>query len=223
MTIMKQRILYFANLILCTLFLSAHVTALSPSTNISLNHAYAKGNGNYDVVLKGDPGSKLGLYVNDKNPVFATVNKKDWATFHKVKVVDKGKLSFTRVYTTKGKSVQKPINYVRFTSIGSDTNVGFSESNPSQSLKTTVTPATPVTTPEQSMTTPPASTVVTPAPQPTCTNGTYVNSAGSTVCSPETASSAPAGATAKCVDGTYSFSQSHSGTCSHHGGVAQWL
>lgn len=36
-------------------------------------------------------------------------------------------------------------------------------------------------------------------------------------------SGAPAGATARCVDGTYSFSTSHSGACSHHGGVAQWL
>lgn len=35
--------------------------------------------------------------------------------------------------------------------------------------------------------------------------------------------SPPPGATAKCRDGTYSFSQHHSGTCSHHGGVAQWL
>jgi hypothetical protein len=34
---------------------------------------------------------------------------------------------------------------------------------------------------------------------------------------------APPGATAQCRDGTYSFSQTHSGTCSHHGGVAQWL
>src|SRR5439155_18767336 len=33
----------------------------------------------------------------------------------------------------------------------------------------------------------------------------------------------PPGATARCVDGTYSFSQHHSGTCSHHGGVAVWL
>jgi hypothetical protein len=59
--------------------------------------------------------------------------------------------------------------------------------------------------------------------QPTCSNGTYVNSAGNTVCSPYSAPSAPAGATAQCVDGTYSFSQTHSGTCSHHGGVTQWL
>jgi len=37
------------------------------------------------------------------------------------------------------------------------------------------------------------------------------------------AGSTPAGATARCRDGTYSFSQHHSGTCSHHGGVAAWL
>lgn len=35
--------------------------------------------------------------------------------------------------------------------------------------------------------------------------------------------SAPPGATARCRDGTYSFSKHHSGTCSHHGGVAAWL
>jgi Protein of unknown function (DUF3761) len=56
-----------------------------------------------------------------------------------------------------------------------------------------------------------------------CTNGTYTNSAGNTVCSPESVPTAPAGATAKCEDGTYSFSESRSGTCSHHGGVAEWL
>jgi hypothetical protein len=56
-----------------------------------------------------------------------------------------------------------------------------------------------------------------------CTNGTYVNSAGNTVCRPENSPTAPAGATAECEDGTYSFSESRSGTCSHHGGVARWL
>jgi hypothetical protein len=33
----------------------------------------------------------------------------------------------------------------------------------------------------------------------------------------------PTGATAKCKDGTYSKSTHHSGTCSSHGGVAEWL
>lgn len=88
----------------------------------------------------------------------------------------------------------------------------------------TPTPTQPAPTP-----TPSPAPTPTPAPDPTstaptdCTNGTYVNTAGNTVCSPETSSTVPVGATAQCVDGTYSFSQSHSGTCSHHGGVAQWL
>ncbi len=64
------------------------------------------------------------------------------------------------------------------------------------------------------------------APAPTadlsCPNGTYVNSVGNTVCSPYASSSIPAGATAQCRDGSYSFSQSRSGTCSHHGGVSVW-
>jgi hypothetical protein len=33
----------------------------------------------------------------------------------------------------------------------------------------------------------------------------------------------PPGATARCRDGTYSYSQHRSGTCSYHGGVARWL
>jgi hypothetical protein len=32
----------------------------------------------------------------------------------------------------------------------------------------------------------------------------------------------PPGATARCRDGTYSFSHTHSGTCSWHGGVLTW-
>lgn len=51
----------------------------------------------------------------------------------------------------------------------------------------------------------------------------YTNSAGRHVQSPTYYPSAPRGATARCVDGTYSFSQNRRGTCSHHGGVAQWL
>ena len=57
-------------------------------------------------------------------------------------------------------------------------------------------------------------------------NSNYdTNSAGNTVHSPAKTidGRVPAGATAQCGDGTYSLSQSHRGTCSHHGGVAQWL
>lgn len=30
------------------------------------------------------------------------------------------------------------------------------------------------------------------------------------------------GPTARCCDGTYSYSQNHQGTCSHHRGVCEW-
>lgn len=59
--------------------------------------------------------------------------------------------------------------------------------------------------------------------QPSCPNGTYVNTYGNTVCSPYESSGVPADASAQCSDGTYSFSQSRRGTCSGHGGVAKWL
>ena len=51
----------------------------------------------------------------------------------------------------------------------------------------------------------------------------YTNSRGERVQSPTYYNQAPAGATALCRDGTYSFSRSRRGTCSGHGGVAQWL
>jgi hypothetical protein len=60
---------------------------------------------------------------------------------------------------------------------------------------------------QKAATKPPASTAAAPAATPAAT-------AGNTV---------PTGATAKCKDGTYSKSKHHSGTCSSHGGVAEWL
>lgn len=53
----------------------------------------------------------------------------------------------------------------------------------------------------------------------------YINVDGNKIQSPTYSNngSVPAGATAKCGDGTYSFSQHRSGTCSHHGGVVRWL
>ena len=51
----------------------------------------------------------------------------------------------------------------------------------------------------------------------------YINVDGYRVQSPTYYNSVPAGATALCRDGTYSFSRNRRGTCSHHGGVARWL
>ena len=53
-----------------------------------------------------------------------------------------------------------------------------------------------------------------------CSRGYYKNVSGHCVHSPSTTA---AGATAKCRDATYSYSEHASGTCSHHGGVAVWI
>jgi hypothetical protein len=76
---------------------------------------------------------------------------------------------------------------------------------------------------------PPMPVAVAPAPDSqlqgsgSCTADYYRNSSGNCVHRPEQAPARPAGATAKCTDGAYSFSQHRQGTCSGHGGVAQWL
>src|SRR4051812_37623921 len=56
-------------------------------------------------------------------------------------------------------------------------------------------------------------------------NHYYSNSSGNTVHAPayDLDNDVPAGASAKCGDGTYSFSEHRSGTCSHHRGVSSWL
>ena len=50
----------------------------------------------------------------------------------------------------------------------------------------------------------------------------YANVSGHQVHRPMLAARKPAGATAHCGDGSWSFSEHHQGTCSHHGGVAEW-
>jgi uncharacterized protein DUF3761 len=70
---------------------------------------------------------------------------------------------------------------------------------------TASTTAAPQTSTEEQKTVPPASTAVE-----------------SRAPGRSAAVSAPADATAKCKDGTYSHSKTHTGACSHHGGVAEW-
>jgi uncharacterized protein DUF3761 len=53
----------------------------------------------------------------------------------------------------------------------------------------------------------------------------YINSRGQWIPSPTHTVDGrpPVGPTARCRDGAFSFSQSRQGTCSWHGGVAEWL
>jgi len=79
-----------------------------------------------------------------------------------------------------------------------------------------------------------ADTTVSVAPSPEqqapiennlVSHGHYVNKDKQIVHSPSktVTGKAPSGASAQCRDGSYSFSRNHRGTCSHHGGAAQWL
>lgn len=71
-----------------------------------------------------------------------------------------------------------------------------------------------------------AATPATAAPilhAASCAASEYQNVDGDCVPRPEQAPTPPDGATAQCRDGAYSFSRHHTGTCSGHGGVAQWL
>jgi Protein of unknown function (DUF3761) len=54
-------------------------------------------------------------------------------------------------------------------------------------------------------------------------NEHYSNCDGQTVHNPANYEGVPAGASAICRDGTFSFSRHRRGTCSRHGGVAEWL
>jgi len=56
-------------------------------------------------------------------------------------------------------------------------------------------------------------------------HGHYLNKRGQSVHSPAHTKSGevPKGASAQCRDGTFSFSRTHRGTCSRHGGVARWV
>ena len=95
------------------------------------------------------------------------------------------------------------------------------------SLALGIAVAKPPATSASAASAPSATSTAPAAPQESqlVEHGHYVNKSGAAVHSPAhtVTGQAPAGASAKCRDGTFSFSQHHRGTCSHHGGVASWL
>jgi hypothetical protein len=73
---------------------------------------------------------------------------------------------------------------------------------------------------EPGETAPPAGAAPSPGPQG---RSAPASAPSSSRPSSSGAPAQPGQATAKCKDGSTSFSTHHSGACSHHGGVAQWL
>jgi hypothetical protein len=115
------------------------------------------------------------------------------------------------------------------TRTGNDTTVITSSVTPTPETTTSTTeaPSTTTVAPPPTTTVAPAPAVTTNAavapPQTACGADQYRNVDGVCVNRPVAAPGPPPGATAKCNDGTYSFSQHRSGTCSGHRGVAVWL
>lgn len=54
-------------------------------------------------------------------------------------------------------------------------------------------------------------------------DSSYINANGNEISMPVYTSERPNGATARCRNGSYSFSQHRSGTCSREGGVEEWF
>jgi Protein of unknown function (DUF3761) len=109
------------------------------------------------------------------------------------------------------------------------TTTETSEATPTSATDTTTTTVAPP--PTTTVEAPPSVTTHAAAPPPppqthaeaACSADQYRNVDGVCVNRPVAAPGPPPGATAKCKDGTYSFSQHRQGTCSGHGGVAVWL
>jgi hypothetical protein len=83
-----------------------------------------------------------------------------------------------------------------------------------KAAKTTTPAEAPATAAPAAAAPAPAAPAATAAKSSTATKSAPTAKAGNTD---------PTGATAKCKDGTYSKSAHRSGTCSSHGGVAEWL
>ena len=80
--------------------------------------------------------------------------------------------------------------------------------------------AAPAATPAAPAAAAPAATAASAAPAATAAKSSTATKSAPTATAGNTD---PTGATAKCKDGTYSKSAHRSGTCSRHGGVAEWL
>jgi hypothetical protein len=105
---------------------------------------------------------------------------------------------------TQTAAVQIPITGATNTeaSVSTKTSPATTTTEPSQTFDPTIT-----NTPIETFTPPPSRT-----PIPT-----------STLRPPLPTLDPLAGVTAICNDGTYSYSQNSRGTCSHHGGVKEWI
>jgi hypothetical protein len=103
--------------------------------------------------------------------------------------------------------------------VPTETTTPVATTSEAPAATTAAPPATKAAAPKTTVAKPKTTAQAAPAPAE-CGADYYRNSDGNCVHRP---SDNPSGATAQCKDGTYSYSQHRSGTCSGHGGVKTWL
>lgn len=101
-----------------------------------------------------------------------------------------------------------------------------SSAQPAAAVEAQLPSIRPIVVPSQQISVPaPAKQITQPQPSALSNDNYYTNVDGKQIHSPaySPSSCSSIGASAECRDGTCSFSQNRRGTCSHHGGVAEWL
>lgn len=68
-----------------------------------------------------------------------------------------------------------------------------------------------------------ASIILAPYGSGSFGKGSYVNTAGHVVKRPVLSDEKPVGATGRCTDRYWTFSEQRNGACQGHGGVAVWI
>ncbi|MFI5957439.1 DUF3761 domain-containing protein [Cryptosporangium sp. NPDC051539] len=104
-----------------------------------------------------------------------------------------------------------------------DTSPTPSHAAPSRATPRTAAPSTTGPRTTGPRTTGPRTSAPHTGGNGSCADEYYRNVDGDCVHRPTKAPQAPAGATALCEDGSWSYSRHRQGTCSHHGGVERWL
>ncbi|HSW88828.1 MAG TPA: DUF3761 domain-containing protein [Candidatus Saccharimonadales bacterium] len=198
-----------------------HLTVTEPATTSTTKAS--------QIIIKGtySPSDRT-IEINGQT---IPTNHGSFETVHQLKAgenkidVQAGEWKWTYVYLTVTREVPVIKKIITITPTAQLTAIPTSTQQPTPTYKVipviTSTPIIYVAPTQQTM----------QSSQPTATqdqglsnNNYYTNSSGNTVHSPaySNGGSVPAGATAQCKDGIYSFSQHRSGTCSGHGGVSQW-
>jgi hypothetical protein len=177
----KRLLLVLVTFLMTVVLFGAQVAAQQPEVHIHIAVGYNKGHNNYNIVVQEQAGTKLELYTNDKSPVRANANKNNWATFHGVKLIGSGKISFTKSLSGKNRTTwQKPINYARHFTI-SDGHVTFSsieQAKPKPKVNTSPVPSPPQVTPTPVPVSTPAPSSPTPVSCSPLTNGGNCYNAG---------------------------------------------